>query len=183
MTLVRSFPPITAPGARVLILGTMPGVASLAAGRYYAHPRNAFWPITSAICRFDPGAPYERRVAALCARGIAVWDVLACCERAGSLDSDIAPASMAANDFAAFFAAHPRVRDVCCNGGTAYRLFTSRVLPELAAVRAPLRVHQLPSTSPAHAGVPFARKLAAWRAALAPLPARASGRISRERRV
>ena len=175
MPFVRSFPPLTAPGARVLILGTMPGVASLAAGQYYAHPRNAFWPILGAILGFDPQAPYERRVRAVVARGIAVWDVLAACDRDGSLDSGIAAASMQAHDFAAFFAEHPCVRDVLCNGGTAHRLFT-RIAPQLDRE---LRIRLLPSTSPAHAGVPFAKKLAAWRAALVPGPTARPARANR----
>src|SRR5262245_36271218 len=117
--LVRSFPPIASKNARLLVLGSMPGEASLAAGQYYANPRNAFWPIAGELFGFDPRAPYRRLVASLRACGVAVWDVLACCERDGSLDSHIAPASMLTNDFAAFFARHRRVRDVCCNGGTA----------------------------------------------------------------
>ncbi len=163
MPLVRSFPPLASKNARVLILGSMPGEASLAAGQYYANPRNAFWPIAGALFGFDPGATYGKRVAALRARGIAVWDVLACCERDGSLDSNIAAASMEPNDFAAFFATHPRIGDVFCNGGTAHRLFATRVAPALARV---VRIHRLPSTSPAHAGRSLAQKLAAWRDAL-----------------
>ncbi len=89
MSRVQSFPPIAAPGARLLILGSMPGAASLAAGQYYAHPRNAFWPILAALCHFPADAPYAARVAALQAAGVAVWDVLQSCVRPGSLDTAI----------------------------------------------------------------------------------------------
>ena len=86
-------------GPRLLILGNMPSVMSLAAQQYYANPRNAFWRITGEIFGFDAGAPYETRTAALRARGVAVWDVLRSCRRKGSLDSAIEPDSMVANDF------------------------------------------------------------------------------------
>lgn len=164
-TLVCSFPPASRPDARVLVLGTMPGMASLAAGRYYAHPRNAFWPIAAQVLGFGAGLPYEARLAALNAAGVALWDVLAACERPGSLDADIVPASAQPNDFAAFLAAHPRVARICFNGAKARALFRRHVRPGLADV-AGLEYVALPSTSPAHAAMPPAAKLLAWRAAL-----------------
>lgn len=152
--------------ARVLIVGSMPGAASLAAARYYAHPRNGFWPIVGAVCGFDPNADYERRTAALQRAGIALWDVLQRCRRSGSLDSAIEAGERTVNDFAALFAAQPELHCVLCNGGTAHDLFVRHVLPTLP--RAPV-VHRLPSTSPAHAARSTAQKLAAWRTVLAPL--------------
>jgi TDG/mug DNA glycosylase family protein len=166
--LVRSFPPVARADARVLILGSMPGAASLAAGRYYAHPSNAFWPIVGAIAGFAPSLPYDERLAALQQRGIALWDVLQSCEREGSLDAAIAGASAQANDFATFFAAHAHLAVVLCNGGTAYDLFRRRVVPTLPVPFDALPCVQLPSTSPAHAGRTFAEKCAAWRRALTP---------------
>ena len=127
---VHSFAPIARVDARVLILGSMPGTASLAAGRYYAHPRNAFWPIVAGVCGVAADAAYELRLAALQDRGIALWDVLQSCERAGSLDGDIDPASTQANDFVALFATHRRLAAVLCNGGTAHALFRRSVLPK-----------------------------------------------------
>ncbi|HTO56242.1 MAG TPA: DNA-deoxyinosine glycosylase, partial [Pseudomonadales bacterium] len=115
-TRVRSFPPIGRTSARTLILGTMPGVASLAAGQYYGHPRNAFWRIVGELFGFDPAASYATRVRRLADSGVAVWDVLASCERAGSLDSRIDPESVVPNDFADFFAAHRRIERICFNG-------------------------------------------------------------------
>ncbi|MCB9879046.1 MAG: DNA-deoxyinosine glycosylase [Planctomycetes bacterium] len=166
VTRVRSFAPVAAEAARVLVVGSMPGVASLQAGRYYAHPRNAFWPIVGAICGFDPGLAYAARLDALCAAGVALWDVLQSCERVGSLDSDIDAASALPNDFAGFFARHGAITAVLCNGGAAFTAYTRRVAPTLPASVAALPVERLPSTSPAHAGMPFDAKLAAWRAAL-----------------
>lgn len=145
----------------------MPGEASLAAGRYYAHPRNAFWSIMGALCGFAADAPYGERTRALQRRGIALWDVLQSCERQGSLDSDIVVATAEPNDFATFFARHRRIAAVACNGGAAHRTFT-RVAHTLAIAR-DLPILALPSTSPAHAGRSFAQKLALWRAELAPL--------------
>lgn len=172
MSFVQGFPPVTAPGARVLILGSMPGRASLAAAQYYAHPRNAFWPLLGSILGFDPTLPYEERLQCLRARGVALWDVLQSCERPGSLDAAIDPRTQRANDFAGLFAAQPELRSVLCNGATAHRLFERFVLPTVTTRgtdRAPFAVHRLPSTSPAHAGLSRSDKLAAWRGVLAPL--------------
>ncbi|MBI5504477.1 MAG: DNA-deoxyinosine glycosylase [Deltaproteobacteria bacterium] len=150
--------------ARVLILGTMPGRASLHARQYYAHPRNAFWPIFAELLGFEAGSEYAVRTSSLSAAGIALWDVLRSCQRGTSLDSDIDHATIVPNDFTTFLAAHPRVRRIYFNGGNAERLYLKYVkpalvdLPEIETVR-------LPSTSPAYAGMPFAKKLCAWRVA------------------
>lgn len=163
MTTVTSFAPIEPPSARILILGSMPGVASLAAGQYYAHPRNAFWPIMADLCGFSAELPYARRVAALKAAGVALWDVLQSCQRPGSLDAAIASGSRVPNDFRALFAAHPGIRLVAFNGAEAERSFNSLVLPQIDL--SGIRRVRLPSTSPAHA-VPLERKLAVWREVL-----------------
>ena len=157
---IHSFPPVVGAHARVLVLGSMPGAASLRAQQYYAHPRNAFWPIMGQLVGFAADAPYPERTAALVAAGYAVWDVLASCRRAGSLDSAVERDSMVANDFGAFFAEHPSIETVFFTGGAAQANYR-----RLAFVSPTVRYVRLPSTSPAHA-VPFAVKLAAWRAAL-----------------
>ncbi len=166
MSAVKSFPPIADPGARVLILGSMPGVASLAAGRYYAHARNAFWPLLGALLGFAADAPYAERTAALRAAGIALWDVLHACTRAGSLDVAIERGSEVPNDLPGFLAAHPRITHVFFNGAAAEACFRRHVLPQLGT--GAITCVRLPSTSPANASSSFERKLAAWRAALAP---------------
>ncbi len=165
MNTVTSFPPLSRPGATVLILGSMPGVASLTAQQYYAHPRNHFWPIMASMVGFDLAAPYAERVDALTGAGFSVWDVLQSCVRPGSLDSAIQAGTRVPNDFAAFFAAHPQIRLVGFNGAEAEKSFNTHVLPGLQSA-AGLRYARLPSTSPAHA-VGFDYKLTAWRAALA----------------
>ncbi len=157
------FPPILGAAPRFLILGSLPSQASLAAGQYYAHPRNAFWPILGAIFGFDATLPYETRVDKLKAARIAVWDVCAAAHRPGSLDSAIAPDTVTPNNFAALFARHPTIRTVLLNGGTAADLFKSRVLPTLETC--PDR-HRMPSTSPAHAGMRFDDKRRHWAAIL-----------------
>ena len=163
MTVITSFPPLVRPKARALVLGSMPGVASLTAQQYYAHPRNHFWPIMADIAGLDAQAPYAERVEALTQSGIAVWDVLQSCARTGSLDSAIQAGTRVPNDFAAFFAEHPGITRVCFNGTEAQNSFIRHVLPGLSVEG--VDFVRLPSTSPAHA-VAFANKLAAWRAAL-----------------
>lgn len=152
---IHSFPPIAAPDARVLILGSMPGAASLAAGQYYAHPRNAFWPIMGALFGAGPDLPYEERAARLRESGVAVWDVLRACVRPGSLDSNIS--DEVPNDFAGFFRDHPQIVHIYLNGGKAAASFR-----KYAAADCPVSFTPLPSTSPAHAGMTFGRKCAAW---------------------
>jgi TDG/mug DNA glycosylase family protein len=142
----------------------MPGIASLQAGEYYAHPRNGFWPIMESIVGVPASASYAARVRAVKQAGIAIWDVLASCERRSSLDSDIEPRSIVVNDFAGFFRTHAAIRTIAFNGGTAAQLFRRHVLPELAAPLRELRMLQLPSTSPAHARLRLADKRRAWAA-------------------
>jgi TDG/mug DNA glycosylase family protein len=158
---IRGFSPVAASDARVLILGTMPGVASLKAGQYYAHPRNAFWKIMGELVGAGPDKSYEQRLRILKANGIALWDVLEACVRPGSLDAKIEEERH--NDFARFFAEHPEISHVGLNGGTAARLFKKYpardCLPDLTVV-------PLPSTSPAYAAMDFETKCAAWRSFL-----------------
>lgn len=161
---VESFPPIAQPDARLLILGSMPGIASLQAGQYYAHPQNRFWKFLGSILGFDPALPYEQRVAYLQEAGIALWDVLASCHRPGSLDADIHAPSVVANDLAGFLARHPSIQRICFNGAAAEKLFRRHVLPELDLGRIEIRL--LPSTSPANASIPLLQKQAAWSEAL-----------------
>src|SRR5690554_1540737 len=165
MTTVHSFAPLSAPGARLLILGSMPGKASLVVGQYYAHPRNAFWPIMAGIYGFDPALPYSERVAQLLAQQVAVWDVARLCTRESSLDSDIVSASVVANDFDQFFTDSPAIEHVCLNGAKAMELYQRHVLRQLPKAME-RTVTRLPSTSPAYAGMPFAVKLQHWQQAL-----------------
>jgi hypoxanthine-DNA glycosylase len=162
VAVLRCFDCVAGRDARILILGSMPGEASLAAGEYYAYRHNAFWRIMGDLFGAGPELPYAQRLARLQAAGIALWDVMAACERPGSLDADIVGASVRANDFPAFFAAHPGIRRVFFNGGTAEASFRRLVLPALHGHD--LTFVRLPSTSPAHAALAYHEKLAAWSA-------------------
>ncbi len=152
-----SFPAVVAPSTRVLILGSLPGDASLAASRYYAHPRNRFWELIGGVI----GVPvetlaYEARLAALLAAGIGLWDVVASAERRGSLDAAIRAAE--ANPLADLAASLPDLRAIAFNGAAAARLGT----PLLAG--SGLTLVPLPSSSPAHAAMPLAEKARLWAA-------------------
>jgi hypoxanthine-DNA glycosylase len=171
----QGFPPIARRDARVLVLGSLPGQESLRRRQYYAQPRNAFWPIMGALCGAGPELRYAERGRRLRASGIALWDVCAAAVRAGSLDAAIEAGSVLPNDFAAFFARHRAVGLVCFNGRTAAALYRRHVLPTLGPELARLPTLDLPSTSPAHAALTRAEKLARWRAvgaALGPRPGR-----------
>ncbi len=160
----QGFPPIARHDARVLILGSLPGQESLRRREYYAQPRNAFWPIMGALFGAGPELPYAARAQRLAASGIALWDVCAAAVRAGSLDASIVAGSVVANDLAAFLARHRRIGLVCFNGRTAAALYRRHVLPTLAPAPRSLPQLDLPSTSPAHASLTLADKLACWRA-------------------
>lgn len=161
MSRLEGFPPIAAADAHTLILGSMPGAASLAAGEYYAHPRNGFWTIVCAVLGIDATLPYAERARGFAERGYALWDVLGACRRQGSLDARIEADSIEVNDFAGFFAAHPHIERVFFNGTTAEACFRRHVAPGLG-VRFGVDCRRLPSTSPANASITYAAKLAAW---------------------
>jgi len=159
--MITGFPPISRPDARLLILGSMPGRESLAQQRYYAHPRNGFWPIVSRL--FDLTATdYEQRVQQLVQNRVAVWDVLKACFRKGSLDSDIDGKTLVSNDFRRFYLKHPQIRRVFFNGARAESIYRKHVLPGLDALSADLELVRLPSTSPAHAALSLEQKTKAW---------------------
>ena len=165
MTRVTAFPPIIGRQPRILLLGSLPGVASVRAGEYYAHPRNSFWPILTALLDIDDDS-YAQRTAQVVRRGIAIWDVLQACYRSGSPDSAIDERSIVANDFPDFFRRHPQIRRVFFNGAKAESVYRRHVLPVLSGSAASLPLQRLPSTSPAHAGMSLERKTAAWRVIL-----------------
>jgi hypoxanthine-DNA glycosylase len=150
--------PVIAANTRILILGSFPGAASLAAQQYYAHPRNQLWPILSLLTGEDLAAlPYADRLPRLLAHGFGLWDVLGACERIGSLDSAIR--NPAANDFARLRELCPALQTVGFNGQTS-----GKFAPEFAA--AGYRTLVLPSTSPAHASLTLVQKLEQWRVCL-----------------
>jgi hypoxanthine-DNA glycosylase len=158
--MLRGLAPVADANTRVLILGSFPSEASLAAQQYYAHPRNQFWRILGAVLREDLYLlEYENRCGMILRAGIGIWDVYAGCRRQGSLDSAIEDARL--NDFAGLLARCPRIEAVLHNGGESAR--NRRHLQALG-----LQVRVLPSTSPANASWSFERKLGVWHAALAP---------------
>lgn len=163
---IYCFKPIGDPGSLKLILGSMPGRASLSANEYYAHPKNAFWKILAALGGAAHDLPYAARVDMLTSMRIALWDVLESCTRHSSLDADIVASSIIANDFLSFYREHPRITQVFFNGAHAEASYKKHVLPGLGDEFAHIAYKRLPSTSPAHAMLTFEQKLDAWRAAL-----------------
>lgn len=153
--LLAGFPPVFDRSTRILILGSFPGEASLAAQQYYAHPRNQFWRLLSAILGEQiADLPYPQRLQRLLVHQIGLWDVLAACEREGSLDTAIRRPQV--NDFAMLKRQCPSLARVCFNGKTSGRF-------ELQFAAAGFETRVLPSSSPANAQRSFEQKLAVWR--------------------
>lgn len=157
------FAPIVSERAKVLILGTMPGTASLLKQQYYGHPRNAFWPIMAALFGAGVEFEYQQRKEILIDNGIAVWDVLRYCRRPGSLDANIDMASIKINDFIGFFTCYPSITQVFFNGAGAEKLYKRHVQSMLDNCFPYLAYRRLPSTSPAYAALGLAQKIEAWR--------------------
>lgn len=156
MNLKRSFPPVVDQQVRTLILGSLPGVQSLARSQYYAHPQNRFWKLLAQVVGIDlPALPYAERLPVLLAHGIGLWDVVAEARRDGSLDSNIR--DHAHNDLSGLIATLPQLHTIAFNGGTAAKLG----LKALGEQAGRYRIILLPSSSPAYTR-PYAEKLAAW---------------------
>lgn len=163
MSLLQGLPPAVREDARVLVLGSMPGEASLRQAQYYGHPRNRFWPLMAALYGVDAAAPYPQRILELNAAGVGLWDVIGQCVRAGSLDSAIESGSEVANPIAALCAQLPGLRAIGLNGAKAAQAFARHVMPELdGAMRSRLTIRALPSTSPANASYALSQLQAEW---------------------
>jgi hypoxanthine-DNA glycosylase len=152
----HGLPPVARADARLLVLGSLPGEASLAAERYYAHPRNQFWRLLGEVV----GEPldslsYEERLQRLMNRRVALWDVVHAARRLGSLD--MAMREIETRDVAGFAAGLPDLRAIAFNGGTAARI------GRRGLEGSPLALIDLPSSSPAFT-LPFADKAAQWMA-------------------
>ena len=161
MPKINGFPPIEDSTAKVLILGSMPGKASLIAGQYYAHHRNSFWPIMGDLISAIPTLPYASRIQILKSNGIALWDVLASCSRDSSLDSDIDKTSASPNDIGLFLSFHHNITNIFFNGTMAEKFFCKFVQHKLEPKL--LYYKRLPSTSPANASLSYYQKLDAWK--------------------
>ncbi len=158
------FPPCIDSNCTLLILGSMPGVTSLAQQQYYAHPQNRFWPLMARLLEnTDPPTSYEERLSMLLRHHIALWDSIDTCHRNGSLDTAIRDA--ASNDFAAFFQQYPFLHTICFNGAKSAQIFKKY---NKALLNAPAhRFLSLPSTSPANARWSFTMLLKKWQTILA----------------
>ena len=165
MVQVQSFAPVVGTDPRIIILGSMPGVASLEAVQYYAHPRNAFWPIMADLFDFDAAQDYASRIGCIESLPIILWDSLQACHRPGSLDSNIDDATAVANDFPGLLERHQEIRAIFFNGATSEKYFRKLALPTLPRADQ-ITLMRMPSTSPANAGMSFAQKLELWRRVL-----------------
>lgn len=165
---LQGLAPVVGPDTRMLVLGSFPGVASLAQQQYYAHPQNQFWRLLQSVWPQQPQPgpqDYAGRCDWLLERGLGLWDVYDSCERQGSLDAAIRRPQV--NDFAALRARCPQLRVLAHNGAESFRHADAALAALHLPGAAPLQALKLPSTSPANAGWSFERKRAAWLEALA----------------
>ncbi len=160
--MIEGFAPVVSSESKILVLGSMPSVASLQAGQYYAHPRNAFWPIMGALAGVEAFADYAQKLETLDQLHVGLWDVVHACTRNGSLDSSIRDAIP--NDIPGLLEEYRSIDMICCNGTAARDILGKRIpnLPKRVAVVC------LPSTSPANT-IPFSQKLSAYQQVLLPL--------------
>jgi len=162
MTQIFSFPAVATGKAKVLILGSMPGIRSLEKQQYYAHAQNSFWFIIEELLGIDRNQEYTQRIRQVKMHKLAIWDVLQACRRKGSLDSAIEKDSVVANDFGVFLKQHKQIKYIFFNGAKAEQEFNKHVLPMLAGEFSHVQYHRLPSTSPAHAAISRQEKLRQW---------------------
>ena len=161
---ISGFTAIANKNAKILILGSMPSDVSLQEQEYYAHQRNAFWPIMFSLCNeSSERSDYWQRKKMLIENKIAVWDVLQSCYRKGSLDTAIKMNSIKVNDFHLFFTKHTGITKVCFNGAKAESVYAKYVLPVIKEQFGYLQYVRLPSTSPAHAAMTLEQKIEAWK--------------------
>jgi len=163
--LLTGLAPVIGVRPRILLLGSMPGAASLLEQRYYAHPRNLFWPFMQQLFGIELELTYQQRCQLLTELGIALWDVIAHCERAGSLDSAIKKSTVICNAIPQLLEAEPQITKICFNGAKATEEFKRHLLPWLKH-RTDIEYVQLPSSSPAHTSQSKEAKLALWAEAL-----------------
>ena len=164
MAEVQSFEPVIGTRPRIIILGSMPGVASLESVQYYAHPRNLFWPIMGSLFGIDSAVPYSQRIEQLRRLPLILWDSLKSCYRPGSLDSRIASQTAVPNDIPGLVEQYPDIRAIVFNGAASEKFFRQLVLP--GWTKPEIELLRLPSTSPANAGMSFEQKRDAWKALL-----------------
>jgi len=162
----KGFPPVHAENASLLILGSLPGRKSIQAHQYYAQPRNSFWRIMGALFGAGPELNYAARLKKLTDHSVALWDVLAEGQRPGSLDASIVKTTAMCNAFQGFFDLQPGICSIFFNGKMAAELYRRRVVPQLDTRCVAIPTVTLPSTSPAHAAVPYEHKLERWTEAL-----------------
>ena len=167
LPLLQGLAPLFQPNAKILILGSMPGQASLDSQQYYGHPRNQLWPLLAQLFGFDENLDYPSRCQQALQAEVALWDVIGHCQRAGSLDSAIVGSSIRFNPLMEFCQQLPALQQIWLNGSKAAQSFRQYQRQQVKPwPDAQITVHELPSTSPAHASLTFAKKLLLWRQAL-----------------
>lgn len=162
MPFIESFEPVIGTDPKILILGSIPGIASLQAQQYYAHPRNAFWSIMAQIFEVEWSDDYASKIQQVKCFPVILWDTLKACHREGSLDSAITKDQLQANDIVGLLKRVPSIRLIVFNGAASEKYFKQTVARLLTGDLQPDQI-RLPSTSPAHASKNFQQKLEDWK--------------------
>jgi hypoxanthine-DNA glycosylase len=153
--MINSFPAFIDSNTKILILGTMPGIASLTKQEYYGNPRNHFWRIMYTLFDTLPVSDsFEEKIQLLQKNKIGLWDVLENCERKGSLDIHIK--NHKENDFEMLFKQYPTIHTIVFNGKESHKYFIKK-FGQIEGIT----YYVMPSTSPANT-MSFENKLKIW---------------------
>jgi hypoxanthine-DNA glycosylase len=153
--MINSFPAFIDSNTKILILGTMPGIASLTKQEYYGNPRNHFWRIMYTLFDTLPVSDsFEEKIQLLQKNKIGLWDVLENCERKGSLDIHIK--NHKENDFEMLFKQYPTIHTIVFNGKESQKYFIKK-FGQIEGIT----YYVMPSTSPANT-MSFENKLKIW---------------------
>lgn len=155
-TMKKGLPPIIDHESKILILGTMPGERSIALQQYYGNKGNNFWKILFTVFQTPFSQVYEDRLRLLAAQHIALWNVLASCERVGSADHAIR--NEQPNDLDWLHENYPGISHVFFESKAAEKYFRKHCIQ-----RPGITYDILPSTSGLNAGIPYAEKLSLWK--------------------
>ena len=151
----HEFPPVYDENSEILILGSFPSVKSREMQFFYGHPQNRFWKVMAQVLHENVPQTIPEKKEMLLRHHIALWDVIASCDIAGSSDSSIR--NVVPNDLG-YIISRSRITKIYANGAKSKQLYDKYLSKQLG-----IEAVQLPSTSPANADICMDRLLEYWK--------------------